>query len=89
MLERNARAILTDSGGVQKEAYFHRVPCFTLRNETEWVETVDAGWNIVVGANVDAIRKAVLETRETREIVEYGDGEASTLVLETLKSFSI
>ena len=57
MLEQHARRILTDSGGIQKEAYFFAVPCITLRDETEWVETVEAGWNVIVGADGEKIRR--------------------------------
>lgn len=58
-LTKSARLVLTDSGGLQKEAYWLGVPCITLREETEWVETVDAGWNILVGADMSKIVEAV------------------------------
>ena len=86
VLEQSARAILTDSGGVQKEAYFFSVPCVTLRPDTEWVETVDAGWNVVVGASREAIVKAVsncgLGQRTPSQI--FGDGRAAKRVVHLL-----
>jgi UDP-GlcNAc3NAcA epimerase len=62
-LEKNAKAILTDSGGVQKEAFWLKVPCITLRDETEWVETVNLGWNRIVGSDVKKILEAVRDLK--------------------------
>jgi len=72
-LESNARIILTDSGGVQKEAYWLGVPCITLRDETEWVETVETGWNRLVGADSERIRKAVAECGKPKEHLNLYD----------------
>ncbi|MBN1866077.1 UDP-N-acetylglucosamine 2-epimerase (non-hydrolyzing) [Candidatus Sumerlaeota bacterium] len=83
-LEQEARAILTDSGGVQKEAYFHGVPCVTLRDETEWVETVEAGWNTLAGADADAIAQAARDASPGRPIADYGDGHAADKILSIL-----
>ncbi len=80
-LMAHAEKILTDSGGVQKEAYMLGVPCITLRENTEWVETVEAGWNVLVGAGrekiVDAIRHF---SPGTRQKSVFGDGNASVLI---------
>lgn len=77
-LEKQALTILTDSGGVQKEAYFHHTPCVTLREETEWVETVEAGWNCLAGYQTQSILDGVNYQPEQRhEISEYGTGRAS------------
>jgi len=85
MLERSARMILTDSGGIQKEAYWLGVPCLTLRRETEWVETVEAGWNKVVGTDGEAIVSAVRRFRppEARPAL-YGDRGASSRIAALL-----
>jgi len=90
MLEKNARMILTDSGGVQKEAYILGVPCVTLREETEWVETVEAGWNILVGANRERIVEAVRNFQPTGERPPlFGDGNASRRIVEILTQEAI
>ena len=82
-LQMSAKLILTDSGGMQKEAYFHQVPCITLRDETEWVETVEAGWNQLVGANEEQIlkawRNANVPSAQTEDL--YGDGNAAGRLL--------
>ena len=83
-LEKHAKAIITDSGGIQKEAYYHGVPCITLRDETEWTETVDAGWNSVVGSDFEKIIHAVNHAETGGPIAEYGNGRASENIVEIL-----
>jgi len=88
LLENNARKILTDSGGVQKEAYMLKVPCITMRDETEWVETVDDGWNVLAGADRKTIVKAALEfdpASEQREM--FGKGDASVRIVKAMKDY--
>jgi UDP-GlcNAc3NAcA epimerase len=87
-LARHARAVLTDSGGVQKEAYLLGVPCVTLRNTTEWVETVEAGWNTLVDLD-PAAALAALERRPPEDRPElYGGGHAAERVCEVLSAYT-
>jgi UDP-GlcNAc3NAcA epimerase len=81
----HARAVLTDSGGVQKEAYLAKVPCVTLRNTTEWVETVEAGWNVLVDLDPDAARAALDRPAPSEHPPLYGDGRAGERVAAALK----
>jgi UDP-N-acetylglucosamine 2-epimerase (non-hydrolysing) len=86
MLEKNAKKILTDSGGVQKEAYIFGAPCITLRENTEWVETVEDGWNVLAGANKEKIVKMANDfepTNEQRDV--FGSGDASEKITKVLK----
>jgi UDP-N-acetylglucosamine 2-epimerase (non-hydrolysing)/UDP-GlcNAc3NAcA epimerase len=87
-LEARARAIFTDSGGVQREAYFAGVPCVTLRDATEWTNTVEAGWNRLAGASTEAIRQYVrgtLAAPDERPAL-FGDGDAAERILAVLES---
>jgi UDP-N-acetylglucosamine 2-epimerase len=85
ILEENAHLIATDSGGVQREAYFLGVPCLTLRDETEWVETARAGWNQLVGAQVDHILDAWLTFKPPAERPPiFGDGTAGQRIANIL-----
>lgn len=85
-LEQSAKAILTDSGGVQKEAFFYGVPCITMRDQTEWVETVDSGWNTLASANADAIVGAFRRCEAKVRSIDtpYGDGNAAGKCLEAI-----
>lgn len=85
-LESSAALIATDSGGVQKEAFFHRVPCVTLRSETEWVELVELGWNTLADPATTDMAAAIAARIGTsgRDAAPYGDGRAGVRIAETI-----
>jgi UDP-GlcNAc3NAcA epimerase len=87
-LVRHARAILTDSGGVQKEAYVLGVPCITLRDTTEWVETVEAGWNVLVDLDTEAALAALERNPASERPDLFGGGHAADRVCEVLGSYT-
>jgi UDP-N-acetylglucosamine 2-epimerase len=86
-LERGAGAIATDSGGVQREAYLWGVRCLTLREETEWIDTVEAGWNTVVGVDPDAFAAALSTPLPTERPAIFGDGRAALRIADVVTSF--
>ena len=83
-LERLAALIITDSGGMQKEAYFQGTPCVTLREETEWKETVEAGWNHLAGTGSQGILDAIHMPFSRQHIEEYSDGHSAERIIHIL-----
>ena len=89
-LMSGAKAVITDSGGIQKEAYILNVPCITLRNTTEWMETVEDGWNVLVDADMDALHSAVSHFSRSApgcHLMRYGDGSASGNIVRLIAEF--
>ncbi len=85
-LEMHAEKIVTDSGGVQKEAFFMKKPCITMRDETEWVETVQNGWKTIVGTDKEKILSAIMNFVPNREQENiFGDGKAGEKILKVIK----
>ncbi len=86
-LVQSSQAVLTDSGGLQKEAFYLGIPCVTLRQETEWVETVELDWNHVVGLNLDRARKALAQGAPSGQPQNpYGQGDAGSRIVEAILS---
>jgi UDP-GlcNAc3NAcA epimerase len=80
-----ARLVLTDSGGLQKEAYWSRTPCVTLRTETEWTETVEAGWNAVIGDEIESLPRLIAQVSGAGDWQPlYGDGQAARRIVDSL-----
>jgi len=86
-LEGSSELIITDSGGVQKEAYFFKKPCVTLRGETEWVETVESGWNVLAGSSAKVIVESLRSRRVPREATDlFGSAHAGERIIDRILS---
>ena len=86
-LQKHSEKIITDSGGIQKEAYLNGIPCITIRPETEWIETVKAGWNVVVGNKKDQLIENCLHFKPSHNRPRYfGDGNSSKKIISILES---
>ena len=86
-LQKHSEKIITDSGGIQKEAYLNGIPCITIRPETEWIETVEAGWNVLVGDKKDQLIENCLHFKPSHNRPRYfGDGNSSKKIISILES---
>jgi UDP-GlcNAc3NAcA epimerase len=87
LLLKNCRKVFTDSGGLQKEAYFMKKQCVTLRDETEWTETLENNWNFVVGTNIDVILEKSKAERVEDQNNYFGDGNSVAKILNNIYNF--
>ena len=87
LLLKNSSKVLTDSGGLQKEAYFMQKPCITLRDETEWIETLNGNWNFIVGTDKDLIIEKVSVNSFDEQGEYYGDGKAGEKIVKALLNY--
>jgi UDP-N-acetylglucosamine 2-epimerase (non-hydrolysing) len=87
-LMKHAKKILTDSGGIQKEAYVMGIPCITLRENTEWIETLTGGWNVLAGADKDKILSAVMaEVRTSADNTVFGNGDSAEKIVRAVELY--